>query len=114
MGRRSPQRSFCRPTTGPGHGCTARSPGWWSIVPVVLFPGGFEVLTASDPWPSTFPATICTIVMGQPRFSSAGFGNLNSEAWSQSISEQLSSGLSRHRVRYCARCSMTWHVPATT
>lgn len=39
--------------------------GRWSIVPVVLFHGGFEFLTASDLGPSTFPATISTIVMVQ-------------------------------------------------
>lgn len=39
--------------------------GQWSIVPVVLFHGGFEFLTASDLGPSTFPATISTIVMVQ-------------------------------------------------
>lgn len=39
--------------------------GRWSIVPVVLWHGGFDFLTASDLGPSTFPATISTIVMVQ-------------------------------------------------
>lgn len=39
--------------------------GRWSIVPVVLWHGGFDFLTASDLGPSAFPATISTIVMVQ-------------------------------------------------
>ena len=39
--------------------------GRWSIVPVVLWHGGFDFLTASDLGPSMFPATISTIVMVQ-------------------------------------------------
>jgi membrane protease YdiL (CAAX protease family) len=39
--------------------------GRWSIVPVVLWHGGFDFLTSSDRGPSTFPATISTLVMVQ-------------------------------------------------
>ncbi|MGO4691808.1 CPBP family intramembrane glutamic endopeptidase [Glaciibacter sp. 2TAF33] len=39
--------------------------GRWSIVPVVLWHGGFDFLTSSDLGPSTFPATVSTIVMAQ-------------------------------------------------
>ena len=39
--------------------------GRWSIVPVVLWHGGFDFLTSSDLGPSTFPATISTLVMVQ-------------------------------------------------
>jgi membrane protease YdiL (CAAX protease family) len=39
--------------------------GRWSIVPVVLWHGGFDFLTASDRGPSTFAATISTIVIVQ-------------------------------------------------
>ncbi|MEO7007174.1 MAG: hypothetical protein ABI065_09090 [Terrimesophilobacter sp.] len=39
--------------------------GRWSIVPVVFWHGGFDFLTSSDLGPSTFPATISTLVMVQ-------------------------------------------------
>jgi membrane protease YdiL (CAAX protease family) len=39
--------------------------GRWSIVPVVLWHGGFDFLTSSDLGPSTFAATASTIVMVQ-------------------------------------------------
>jgi hypothetical protein len=39
--------------------------GRWSIVPVVLWHGGFNFFTSSDLGPSTFPATISTLVMVQ-------------------------------------------------
>jgi membrane protease YdiL (CAAX protease family) len=39
--------------------------GRWSIVPVVAWHGGFDLLTSSDLGPSTFPATISTLVMVQ-------------------------------------------------
>jgi membrane protease YdiL (CAAX protease family) len=39
--------------------------GRWSIVPVVVWHGGFDLLTSSDLGPSAFPATISTLVMVQ-------------------------------------------------
>ncbi|RAN76718.1 hypothetical protein B5P43_22130 [Bacillus sp. SRB_336] len=39
--------------------------GRWSIVPVVLFHGGFDLLTSSDLGPASFAATASTIVMVQ-------------------------------------------------
>ncbi len=39
--------------------------GGWSIVPVVLWHGGFDFLTSSDLGPSTIAATVSTIVMVQ-------------------------------------------------
>ncbi len=39
--------------------------GRWSIVPVVLWHGGFDFLTSSDLGPSTIAATVSTIVMVQ-------------------------------------------------
>jgi membrane protease YdiL (CAAX protease family) len=39
--------------------------GRWSIIPVVLWHGGFDLITSSDLGPSTFPATVSTIVMVQ-------------------------------------------------
>lgn len=39
--------------------------GNWSIIPVILWHGGFDLLTSSDLGPTTFPATVSTIVMTQ-------------------------------------------------
>jgi membrane protease YdiL (CAAX protease family) len=39
--------------------------GKWSIIPVILWHGGFDVFTSSDLGPSTFAATISTIVIVQ-------------------------------------------------
>ncbi|MFF1635313.1 type II CAAX prenyl endopeptidase Rce1 family protein [Leifsonia sp. NPDC058248] len=39
--------------------------GRWSIIPVVLWHGGFDLLTSSDLGPATFPATVSTIVIVQ-------------------------------------------------
>jgi membrane protease YdiL (CAAX protease family) len=39
--------------------------GRWSIIPVVLWHGGFDLITSSDLGPSTFPATVSTIVIVQ-------------------------------------------------
>jgi len=39
--------------------------GRWSIIPVALWHGGFDLLTSSDLGPSAFQATISTIVMVQ-------------------------------------------------
>lgn len=39
--------------------------GRWSIIPVVLWHGGFDLVTSSDLGPSTFPATVSMIVIVQ-------------------------------------------------
>lgn len=39
--------------------------GQWSIVPVVIWHGGFDLLTSSDLGPAAFPATASTIVIVQ-------------------------------------------------
>jgi hypothetical protein len=39
--------------------------GRWSIVPIVLWHGAFDLLTSSDLGPATLPATVSTIVMVQ-------------------------------------------------
>jgi membrane protease YdiL (CAAX protease family) len=39
--------------------------GRWSIVPVVIWHGAFDFLTSSDLGPSTFAATLSTLVMVQ-------------------------------------------------
>lgn len=39
--------------------------GKWSIIPVVLWHGGFDLFTSSDLGRSTFAATISTIVIVQ-------------------------------------------------
>lgn len=39
--------------------------GRWSIVPVVLWHGGFDLLTSSDLGPAAFPAAVSTIVIVQ-------------------------------------------------
>lgn len=39
--------------------------GRWSIVPVVLFHGGFDLLSSSDLGPGTLAATSSTLVMLQ-------------------------------------------------
>ncbi|MGO4535910.1 CPBP family intramembrane glutamic endopeptidase [Leifsonia sp. 2MCAF36] len=39
--------------------------GRWSIIPVVLWHGGFDLLTSSDLGPQAFPATVSTIVIVQ-------------------------------------------------
>jgi membrane protease YdiL (CAAX protease family) len=39
--------------------------GRWSIVPIVLWHGAFDLLTSSDLGPATLPATVSTIVLVQ-------------------------------------------------